>query len=75
MAAQPKVTVQDFEAFIELPENSDRLFELIGGEIVEVVSNGYTPEAEPQKFTISDTLDGGHVLPGFTLAVKDIFVE
>ncbi len=24
-------------------------------------------------FTINDTLDGGAVLPGFTLAVKDIF--
>jgi Uma2 family endonuclease len=35
MAIQPKVTIQDFEAFIALPENSDRLFELIDGEIVE----------------------------------------
>jgi Uma2 family endonuclease len=35
MAIQPKVSIQDFEAFVALPENSDRLFELIDGEIVE----------------------------------------
>lgn len=28
-------TVEDFEAFLALPENEDRLFELINGEIVE----------------------------------------
>lgn len=28
-------TVDDFEAFLDLPENEDRLFELIDGEIVE----------------------------------------
>jgi Uma2 family endonuclease len=30
-----RYTVGDFEAFLELPENQDRLFELIDGEIVE----------------------------------------
>lgn len=36
MAIQPKLyTIQEFEAFIELPENRNRLFELIDGEIVE----------------------------------------
>ncbi len=29
------VTVEEFEAFIERPENADRRFELINGEIVE----------------------------------------
>jgi Uma2 family endonuclease len=29
------VTVEEFEAFITLPENAERLFELINGEIVE----------------------------------------
>src|SRR5664279_2893202 len=28
-------TIEDYERFIALPENSDRLFELIDGEIVE----------------------------------------
>jgi Uma2 family endonuclease len=44
MVIQPKVTVEDFEAFIYAPENADRSFELIGGEIVEVVSNSYSSE-------------------------------
>lgn len=40
MVLQKKLlTVEDFEAFTELPENEDRLFEYIGGEIVEVPSN------------------------------------
>jgi Uma2 family endonuclease len=29
------ITVDEFEAFIELPENADRTFELIDGEIIE----------------------------------------
>lgn len=32
-------TVEEFERFIQLPDNRDRLFEYIEGEIVEVVSN------------------------------------
>src|SRR5829696_4954055 len=32
-------TVEEFEAFTELPENVDSLFEFIGGEIFEVPSN------------------------------------
>lgn len=34
-------TVEEFEQFVEQPENADRLFEYIGGEIVEVPSNLY----------------------------------
>jgi Uma2 family endonuclease len=38
MAIQPKlVTVAEFEQFLALPENRDRSFELIHGEIVEKV--------------------------------------
>ena len=38
MAIQPKlVTVAEFEQFLALPENCDRSFELIHGEIVEKV--------------------------------------
>lgn len=36
-----KLTFADFEAFIEQLENSDKIFEFIGGEIVEVPSNPY----------------------------------
>jgi Uma2 family endonuclease len=42
MAIQQKVTAEEFEAFVALPENSERLFELIDGEIFEKVpSNPY----------------------------------
>ncbi len=34
-------TVEDYLRFIALPENDDRRFEYIEGEIVEVVSNSY----------------------------------
>lgn len=39
-----RVSVEDFDAFVERPENSDRNFEYIGGEIVEVVSKFYAAE-------------------------------
>ncbi|MBL8118231.1 MAG: Uma2 family endonuclease [Anaerolineae bacterium] len=35
------VTLEAFERFVALPENADRNFEYIAGEIVEVVSNNY----------------------------------
>ena len=35
------ITTEEFDTFINLPENADRLFELIGGEIIEVPSNPY----------------------------------
>jgi len=34
-----RITLDEFEAFIERRENIDRNFELIGGEIIEVTSN------------------------------------
>ena len=43
MATQLKqrATLDEFEAFIQRPENADQVFEFIGGEIVEVPSNPY----------------------------------
>ncbi len=35
-------TIEDFERVVLLPENVDRLFEYIGGEVIEVVSNNYS---------------------------------
>jgi hypothetical protein len=32
-----------------------------------------SPTVAPRTLTVNDTLDGGDVLPGFSLAVKDIF--
>lgn len=33
----------------------------------------FTPRSQPRTHTIGQTLDGGDVLPGFTLPVRDIF--
>lgn len=45
MVSQPAlITADTFDEFIARPENRDRLFELIHGEIVEVVSNGESSE-------------------------------
>jgi Uma2 family endonuclease len=38
-------------------------------ELVEI----YQPDADVQVLNAKDTIDGGAVLPGFTLAVRDIF--
>jgi Uma2 family endonuclease len=35
------VTVEEFERFVDLPENADKLFEYVAGEIVEVPSNPF----------------------------------
>lgn len=35
-------TIADFEAYIHRPENRDRDFEFIAGEIIDVVSNNYS---------------------------------
>ncbi|MDX2163613.1 MAG: Uma2 family endonuclease [bacterium] len=39
-----RVSLEEFERFIDRPENADRRFEWIGGEIVEVPSNPYSSE-------------------------------
>jgi Uma2 family endonuclease len=39
-----RYSVEDFEAFVNLPENADKFFEFIGGEIFEVPSNPYSSE-------------------------------
>jgi Uma2 family endonuclease len=41
MTVRTRMTVEMFERFAELPENLDRQFEFIGGEIVEIVTNSY----------------------------------
>lgn len=45
MAVQTRrMTVEEFDQFIQQPENADRLFEYVGGEIIEVVSSNYSSE-------------------------------
>ena len=41
MVQTRRTTLEDFLRFISLPENDDRRFEYIEGEIVEVVTNNY----------------------------------
>ena len=41
---EKQYTVEEFDDFVNLPENAERLFEFIGGEIVEVPSNPYSSE-------------------------------
>lgn len=36
------ISATEFDAFVTRPENVNRLFELVGGEIIEVVSNPYS---------------------------------
>ena len=43
MAVQIKRhTIEEFDTWVALPENAERLFEFVGGEIVEVPSNPYS---------------------------------
>jgi Uma2 family endonuclease len=36
------ISVEQFEDFVDLPQNSEKLFEYIGGEIIEVPSNPFS---------------------------------
>ncbi len=70
------LTAEEFEQFVLLPENQDRLFEYIGGKVVEVVSNNYSSEiaanilAEIRMFIKGKSLgrvtgaDGGYSVSG-----------
>lgn len=44
MAINAPVTLHDFEQFVHLPKNSERFFEYVRGEILEVVSNNYSSQ-------------------------------
>ncbi len=43
-APAKRYTAEAFDAFVVQPENEEKLFEFIGGEIVEVPSNPYSSE-------------------------------
>jgi Uma2 family endonuclease len=69
-------TVEEFDQFVLLPENADRLFEYIGGEMFEVVSNNLASAisaailAEIHVFAKKNKLgwvtgaDGGYIVGG-----------
>lgn len=46
MAVHKPMTVEEFDQFANLPENSDRILEYIGGEIVEVPSHPYASKVD-----------------------------
>lgn len=70
------VTKEQFYEFVMRPENRDRNFEYIAGEIVEVVSNNESSEASailigelhgfirPRKLGRITSSDGGYVING-----------
>jgi Uma2 family endonuclease len=71
-----RVTLEEFDEYINRLENIDRLFEYIGGEIVEGVANNYSSEiaatilAEVKAFAKANNLgrvtgaDGGYIVSG-----------
>lgn len=67
MAVQRDIlTAEDFDAFTLLPENSERLFEFIGGESVEVPSSPYSSALAAEilfriKQYVANTKVAGHV--------------
>ncbi len=44
-------------------------------KVVNVITPASNGEYRVQEFTVDETLDGGDVLPGFKLAVRDIFPD
>lgn len=78
MAVQSqRMTVEEFDQFIAQPENADRLFEYIGGEVIEVVSNQRASAIayrlgvfigmyllENQVGGVATGADGGYVIAG-----------
>lgn len=44
MTLRERVTAAQFDAFIQQPTNADKIFEFIGGEIVEVPSNPFVSD-------------------------------
>ena len=44
MLKEKQLTVEEFDAFVELPQNADKLYEYIEGRVVEVPSNVFASE-------------------------------
>jgi Uma2 family endonuclease len=77
MVAQTQhLTVEEFDKFVMLPENVARLYEYIGGEVIEVVSNSKSSKlglfigGKIMAFVIENGLgrvtgaDGGYIVAG-----------
>ena len=64
-------TIDEFEQLLTLPENHERLLELINGEVIEV----YSLDSDVEILLEGDLLTGSEVLPGFSMPVAAIFVD
>lgn len=78
MAVQIKqrMPVQEFDRYVLLPENSEHIFEYIGGEVYAVVSNNYSSEVAARIMTFIGMFvlkfklgrltgaDGGYIIAG-----------
>lgn len=73
---------------VEIISTSDRMVEVLakvvmwfeaGTSLVWLVNTVaqtvtvFTPDGDPQVLTVEDTLDGGELLPGFSLPLRDFF--
>jgi Uma2 family endonuclease len=60
-----RYTVEEFDEFVNLPENTDNLFEYVGGEILELPSNPYSAKISiriaSRLLLFVDEHDLGHV--------------
>jgi hypothetical protein len=89
MAIQERVivTLEGFEHFINLPENSEKLFEYLGGEMIEVPSNAYFsnlavrvilhlgPFVEEHELGHVTTEQGGYMVNGQRFAPDVAFIS
>lgn len=86
-ATNREMTIEEFEAFVNLPENDARFFELINGEITEVPSNPGSSMISglfvhylnafiiPRKLGYTTTEAGGYVVLGEIYAPDVAFVS
>lgn len=87
MQVKERITLQEFDDFVKLPENADRLFEYIDGEIWEVPSNPKASEFSgvmyaklfafvyPQKLGRLTSEAGGYMVSGERYAPDVAFVS
>lgn len=81
LAERQRYTTAEFEAIVNLPENADKILELIDGEIVEkVASNPYSSRVSVRISRFVDTFaeahDLGHVTGeagGYRISDRDTF--
>lgn len=76
MVARSKFTAADFDHLVNLPQNADKRLELIGGDVIEGVSNNYSSETAANLLAVIHVFakqhslgrvtgaDGGYIVAG-----------